>query len=301
MTTSSHSGPETERVDAKTPPLFSRRILMLAFALPVALVALAFGGVSIDGSTGANQTRGPVTHTFQLTDNPGNWFDSGIDIAGTRSLIVAQPGDMIHFDVSAMTNTVHTASSLLWPTGAANMPFDQPHAYRGMQMVTLTTPGLYVFVCKLHPFMLGGVIVDDPATDGLDLGKTITLLNGTTVPTASNLAFRLVRSFINITNPQNYQTYTKTGSTWDPTYPAVPVRAYDGNNNPVYVPNLDAAFQSYFHEPVALPAATPPTANGIGEVWVDTEYEQTAAKTKPGTAPGASVFARSATRKGSTP
>ncbi len=301
MTTSSHSGPERERVDAKTAPLFSRRVLMLAFALPVALVALAFGGVSIAGSTGANQTRGPVTHTFQLTDNPGNWFDSGTDIAGTRSLIVAQPGDMIHFDVGAMTNTVHTASSLLWPTGAANMPFDQPHAYKGMQMVTLTMPGLYVFVCKLHPFMLGGVIVDDPATDGLDLGKTITLLNGTTVPTASNLAFRLVRSFINITNPQNYQVYTKTGSTWDPTYPAVPVRVYDGNSNAILIPNLDEAFQSYFHEPVALPAATPPAGKGIGQVWIDTEYEQTAAKTKPGTATALDASDWSVTRKVALP
>jgi hypothetical protein len=129
MTTTSHSSPERKRVDAKAPPMFSRRVLLLAIAVPAALVALAFGGVSIAGSTGATQTRGPVMHTFQLTDNPGNWFDSGTDIGGTRSLIVAQPGDMIHFEVGAMTNTVHTASSLLWPTGAANMPFDQPHAY----------------------------------------------------------------------------------------------------------------------------------------------------------------------------
>ena len=28
-----------------------------------------------------------------------------------------------------------------------------------------TSPGLYVFVCKLHPFMLAAAIVDDPATD----------------------------------------------------------------------------------------------------------------------------------------
>jgi DNA-binding beta-propeller fold protein YncE len=301
MTTSSHSRPERQRVEAKAPPLFSRRVLLLAIAVPAALVALAFGGVSIAGSTGAGQTRGPVMHTFQLTDNPGNWFDSGTDIGGTRSLIVAQPGDMIHFEVGAMTNTVHTASSLLWPTGAVNMPFDQPHAYQGVQMVTLTTPGLYVFVCKLHPFMLGGVIVDDPATQGLDLGKTITLLNGTTVPTASNLAFRLVRSFINITNPENYQVYTKTGSTWDPTYPAVPVLVYDQNSNPVFIPNLDTAFQSYFHEPVSLPAAVPPTGKGIGEVWVDTEYEQTAAKTKPGTATAVDASDWTVTRKVALP
>src|SRR5215213_7708300 len=262
-----------------------------------AVSVLAFGGVGFAGDTAASQIRGAVTHTFQLTDNPGNWFDSGTSIAGTRSLIVARPGDTIRFVVGAQTNTVHTATSLLWPTGAAKMPFDQPKAYRGVEEVRVTTPGLYVFVCKLHPFMLGGVIVDDPATQGLDLGKTITLLNGTTVPTASNLAFRLVRSFINITNPQNYQTYTKTGSTWDPSYPAVPVLAYDEGSNPVYVPNLDAAFQSYFHEPVSLPAATPPAGKGVGEVWFDTEYEQTAAKTKPGTATAVDTSDWTVTRK----
>jgi DNA-binding beta-propeller fold protein YncE len=266
-----------------------------------AVSVLAFGGVGFAGDTAASQIRGAVTHTFQLTDNPGNWFDSGTSIAGTRSLIVARPGDTIRFVVGAQTNTVHTATSLLWPTGAAQMPFDQPKAYTGVEEVRVTTPGLYVFVCKLHPFMLGGVIVDDPATQGLDLGKTITLLGGTTVPTASNLAFRLVRSFINITSPQNYQVYTKTGSTWDPTYPAVPVLAYDASSNPVFVPDLDAAFQSIFHEPVSLPAAIPPTGKGIGEVWFDTEYEQTAAKTKPGTATAVRTSDWTVTRKIAAP
>jgi YVTN family beta-propeller protein len=242
-----------------------------------------------------------VTHIFQLTDNPGNWFDSGTDIAGTRSLVVARPGDTIKFDVGSMTHTVHTASSLLWPTGAAAMPFDEPKAFKGDEQVRLTTPGLYVFVCKLHPFMLAAVIVDDPATQGLDLGKTITLVSGATVPTASNLAFRLVRAFFIITNPQNYQVFTKTGSTWDPTYPAVPVLAYDQNGTPVPVANLDAAFQSYFHEPVSLPAAIPPSGKGVGQVWVDTEFEQTAAKTKPGTATAVDTSTWGVTRKVALP
>jgi len=253
------------------------------------------------GESASGQVRSADVHTFQLTDNPGNWFDSGIDVAGTRSLFIAHPGDTIRFDVGSMSNTVHTASSLLWPTGAAQMPFDQPHAFRGIQEVRVTTPGLYVFVCKLHPFMLGAVIVDDPDTQGLDLGKSITLVSGATVPTASNLAFRLVRAFFIITNPQNYQVFTKTGSTWDPSYPAVPVRAYDKDGNPVYVPNLDSAFESYFHEPVSLPAAVPPSSKGVGEVWIDTEYEQTAGKTKPGTATAVRTSDWTVTRKVALP
>jgi hypothetical protein len=84
-------------------------------------------------------------------------------------------------------------------------------------------------------------------------------------------------------------------------YPAVPVLAYDQNGNPVFVPDLNAAFQSYFHEPVSLPAAIPPAGKGIGEVWVDTEYEQTAAKTKPGTATAVSASDWAVTRKVALP
>jgi DNA-binding beta-propeller fold protein YncE len=282
----------------RRPLRWSRPALVGAVA---AVSIFAFGSIGLASDSGASRHRGAVTHTVQLTDNPGNWFDAGTDIAGTRSLVIARSGDTIRLDVGTHTNTVHTATSLLWPTGAAHMPFDQPRAYRGVEEVRLTTPGLYVFVCKLHPFMLGAVIVDDPATEGLDLGKTITLISGPTIPTASNLAFRLVRAFFVITNPQNYQVFTRTGSTWDPVYPAVPVLAYDKAGKPALVQDLNAAFQDYFHEPVTLPAAIPPTGRGVGEVWVDTEYEQTAAKTKPGTATAVSGSDWSVTRKVALP
>ena len=39
--------------------------------------------------------------------------------------------------------------------------------------------------------MLAAVVVDDPATPGLDLGDSITLANGATIPTSSDLATRL--------------------------------------------------------------------------------------------------------------
>jgi DNA-binding beta-propeller fold protein YncE len=277
---------------------WARAVVVAATAV---LLVFAFGGSGLARDTGGSQARAAVVHTFQLTDNPGNWLDAGTDIAGTRSLVIARSGDTVRFDVDGETNTVHTATSLLWPTGAAHMPFDQSHAYTGVEEVKVTAPGLYVFVCKLHPFMLGAVIVDDPATQGLDLGKTITLISGATVPTTSNLAFRILRAFFYITNPQNYQVYTATGSSWDPVYPAVPVLAYDQNGNPVFVPDLNAAFQSYFHEPVSLPAAIPPAGKGVGEVWVDTEYEQTAAKTKPGTATAVRASDWAVTRKVALP
>src|SRR5262245_18594367 len=50
--------------------------------------AFAIAGTGLAGGKTADDVR-----TFQLTDNPGNWYDSGVDIAGTRSLIVAHPGE----------------------------------------------------------------------------------------------------------------------------------------------------------------------------------------------------------------
>lgn len=56
--------------------------------------------------------------------------------------------------------------------------------------------------------MLGAVIVDDPNTSGLDLGSSISLINGITVPSSSDLATRLLRAFFVATNPANWQDYT---------------------------------------------------------------------------------------------
>jgi YVTN family beta-propeller protein len=107
-----------------------------------------------------------------------------VDTAGTRSLAVATPGVRVKF--SGNSNTVHTRTSLVFPAGAANMPFTtEPR--KGGDSVNLTTPGLYVFTCGIHPYMFGAVIVDDPATAGLDLGNAISLINGITVPIATGM------------------------------------------------------------------------------------------------------------------
>ena len=269
--------------------------------LAAVMSLLAFIGAGSTGNSVATADTPP--HQLVLTDNPGNWFDAGVDIAGTRSLVVASPGDRVRFIIrQPETETVHTTTSLLFPTGAANMPFDQPTAFRGTEQVRLTSPGLYVFVCELHPFMLGAVIVDDPATPELDLGKTITLVNGVTIPTASDLALRLVRAFFVITNPANYQVFSAShATTWDPVYPPVPVLAYDQSGAPVSIPNLDTFLGEYFHEPVSLPAAVAPTATGVGEVWIDTQYELTARKTKPGAATAVDTSSWQVTKKFALP
>src|SRR5512141_2970754 len=127
---------------------------------------------------------------FKVTDVPGHWFDTGGEIAGTRSLAIVAPGTKINFlqniNGKPTAESRHTVTSLLWPSTAPtddpSQLIDQPAANQDNHSVTLSTSGLYVFVCKLHPYMLGGVIVDDATTKttngepAYDIGNQLTLL-----------------------------------------------------------------------------------------------------------------------------
>ena len=228
---------------------------------------------------------------FSLTDVPGRWFDTGVDIAGTRSLAVATPGARVKF--SGNSNTVHTRTSLLFPSGAANMPFTTDPR-KGGDEVTLTTPGLYVFTCGIHPYMFGAVIVDNPATTGLDLGNSITLINGITVPTSSDLATRLLRTFFIATNPANWQNYASSAP-WHVTYPNVDVRVDIG------VVNLPAVLNARYGNDIALAPLQNPATPAVGEVWVATQFEAASGKTKPGTVSAVSGANWQVTRKVALP
>lgn len=230
---------------------------------------------------------------FTLTDEPGRWFRSDRGpVAGTHSLAVATPGVEVEF--KGGSHTVHTMTSLLFPAGAAGMPFDT-EATKGSRDVVLRTPGLYVFVCKIHPYMLGAVIVDDPRTAGLDLGEQITLVNGLTVPTSSDLATRLLRTFFIATNPSNWQNHASSAP-WHITYPNVNVRITGGA-----VVNLPAVLNARYGNDTKLPPLFNPAVPGVGEVWVDTQFELTSGKTKPGTATALSASTWKPTRKVALP
>jgi len=174
--------------------------ILLSQILPVVLLA-------VGASVLAPAARADNTVEFGLTDNPGNWFQvkNGAAIGGSRSIAVATPGVQVKFSFQE-SQGVHTTTSLIWPTGAAGMPFDTGTPGEGEHI--LTTPGLYVFFCKIHDYMLAAVIVDDPTTPGLDLGDSITLANGITIPTSSDLATRLLRFFFIDTNPANWQDHS---------------------------------------------------------------------------------------------
>ena len=238
----------------------------MALALALMIVLLPLAAQADDNSV-----------TFLRTDQPGSWFKNVAGpIAGTQSLAVAAPGVQVRF--KGDSNAVHTVTSLIFPTSAAGMPFDSGTLQNNQQVkVTLKTPGLYVFTCKIHPYMFAAVIVDDPATTGLDLGESITLINGITVPTSSDLATRLLRTFFIATNPSNWQDHSL--SAWHITYPNVDVRITGGA-----VVNLPAVLNARYGNDLPMAAPFNPGTPGVGEVWVDTQFELTRKKDKPGTA-----------------
>jgi plastocyanin len=277
----------------------SARVRLLVLFMFVALAGVGAHRAWPDGLVHAANAV-----NFIATDDVGPWFKcvgNGCVQAGTQSLAVVNPGADVQVTVGNESGTVHTFSSLLYPAGAHQMPFDQPEAFRAAsKSVTLTEPGLYVFVCKVHPFMLAATIVDDPATDGLDLGENVSLVNGITVPTSSDLATRLLRAFWLITNPLNYQDHnpgTNPSMKWKIDYPAnVPVRIAGGA-----VVDLKNTLEARYGNNLQLAAPFNPTQKGVGEVWVDTEYENTAGKTKPGTVTAIDASSWKVTRKVALP
>jgi DNA-binding beta-propeller fold protein YncE len=241
-----------------------------------------------------------------------------------KSLSVIQRGESITFQSRAphgsTANTIHTVVSLIYPTPASvpkgqftAMPFDTDLDVGARSAPIIPNElGLHVFFCDIHPYMFATVIVVDPTIptgtlsplgpEPLNLGKTVDLhkivaetLPG--LPTASDLALRLVHTFFIITNTANWQKYPAHGQAvdWMPAYPGVQVLAYDKDGVPVQV-NLDELLRGYFGEggpTVANPRApylkklavpVPPAAPGVGQVWVDTQFEMMSDKPKPGTA-----------------
>jgi DNA-binding beta-propeller fold protein YncE len=258
-------------------------------ATPVHLAAC----LVLSGSLSPGIARADSKAEFHLTDEPGRWFRSAAGpITGTHSLAVVAPGTKMVF--SGASHTVHTMTSLLWPADAVGLPFDT-RAMKGSASIVLRTPGLYVFFCKIHPYMLGAVIVDDPRTPGLDLGEQVRLLNGAIVPTSSDLATRLLRVFFIATNPANWQDFT-SAAPWHVTYPDVDVRITGGA-----VVNLAAVLNARYGNDLRLPPLRTPAIPGVGEVWVDTQFELTAGKRSPGTATAVDAATWQVRRKVSLP
>ena len=271
---------------------YSNHLMYAAIAVSLLLTAtILVAPMSLTNSI-FKPAQAASTVEFDTTDEPGSWFKNIsqpglVPLVGTQSLALVEPGDTVRFTIGSNTNTVHTVTSLFWPAEAEDdgfVPVDQSAAFKEASVdVVIPTEGLYAFVCKLHPFMLAAVIADSNNADGLNLGQEMKLVTGVQVPTASDLSLRIVRAFFVITNPDNWQEFSAKGpSTWDPSYTDVPVTVHTSDGTAVTV-NPNTFFDGYFHEPATLPAVFNPKTKGVGEVWIDTQYEMTKSKTKPGT------------------
>lgn len=262
----------------------------------------------------SDDTLPPVGAVFSLSDEPGFFMkaiDRGLlemldpregighplDFVGsnTRSLAVIKPGETVLWNMRDSV-TVHTITGLIWPKGAkagdAPFPFDRNLMIRGSTILTdekgrpvgLTEPGLYVFVCKVHPYMLGAVIVDEDGALPLDLGNELTILTRTgglpgtfptTVPSLHALPKLLLQTFFIITDPTNWKDYTQ--DTWNVKFPDVDVTGTEDGATPVTVSlnALESTVQGLKKE------LTNPEQPGIGDVWVNTQFELTLNKQGP--------------------
>ena len=95
---------------------------------------------------------------MNLTDEPGNWFRSQT----TRTpFTVVRPGDRVDFHIgNCCTNTRHTVTLLVRPEGS-NVTMDQDSSQNGGLSVEFDVPGVYLFICKVHPYMTAVVGVTD--------------------------------------------------------------------------------------------------------------------------------------------
>jgi YVTN family beta-propeller protein len=120
------------------------------------------------------------------------------------------------------------------------------------------------------PTCLGAVIVDDPNTEGLDIGAELQLVTGAKIPTTSDIAKKLLRTSFVTTTPALWRDYSKP--TWEVKLPDLPI-------------NLGGKVLKLSDLSFSMPnTLLQPQTPGVGEVWVDTQFEGVNGKTKFGTA-----------------
>jgi len=170
--------------------------------------------------------------TFDLTDEPGNWFRS--EATGTPVTIINR-GERVDFKINdCCTNTRHTVTLLSKPVNS-NVVMDQGQSQMGSLSVTFDRPGVYVFVCKVHPYMTAVVAVKDA--------------NGNIPPvTAAQLPFI---GYLGV-NSLPAETVLSVMTTIAPT-------------------DADKLAKWDILGPEAQQI---PTVPGVGEVWINTQFER---------------------------
>ena len=290
---------------------------------------------------------------FQL-DYLGTALSAGFADSQGRSLAVINPGETVLFNMKD-SQTKHTITSLIWPTEASDemderlggnglltneVPvalFDTQLGIRGSTFLTtsdgstatLDDPGLYVFVCQIHPYMLSAVIVDDPTTNVkannllgkpllplLDLSDDLTILTRHVDPDSGEVEFpvtlgpvndlplELLKDFYVITDPANWKDYNQDN--WEVNL--VPALVTTNSEQVVAALHTDTDSLIALATSLGITNSTggapdlihgaakdsnmlitdadrkAPKKKGVGEIWVNTQFELTVNKNHPGTA-----------------
>jgi YVTN family beta-propeller protein len=184
--------------------------------------------------------------TFFLSDEPGNWFRSQ---SLGMPLSVINPGERIDFVIGGCcTDTRHTMTMLVKPVGSS-AAIDQDQPQQGTLSATFDVPGVYVLVCKVHPYMTAVVGVKNAQGNIPDV-------------TAASLPF-----------------IGHLGAT------SLPATTVLGVMTTVAATDADKAAKWEIRGP--QDRIVPPVP-GVGEVWIDTQFERVPGQTtgeslKPGT------------------
>src|SRR5262245_24981801 len=169
---------------------------------------------------------------MNLTDEPGNWFRS--NATGTPVSVI-HAGDRVDFKIgNCCTSTRHTVTLLVKPVGSATT-IDQPSSQKGTLSATFDLPGVYLLVCKIHPYMTAVVAATDAAGNVPPVSAAalpfLSHLGVSSLPAADVLAV------VTTVAPGDADKAAK----WDILGPG---------------------------------AALVPAIPGVGEVWVDTQFER---------------------------
>ena len=109
-------------------------------------------------TTWSGQALADEADTMHLTDEPGRWFRS--ESTGTPFTII-DPGEEVDFRINnCCTATRHTVTLLIKPE-SSSINIDQDSSQKGNITGEFDVPGVYVLVCKVHPYMTAVVAVRD--------------------------------------------------------------------------------------------------------------------------------------------
>jgi hypothetical protein len=192
---------------------------------------------------GTSTLYADAADTMHLTDEPGGWFRS--ENTGTPVSII-DAGDEIDFKINnCCTNTRHTVTVLIKPVGSA-VNIDQDSSQMGTLSTEFDVPGVYVLVCKVHPYMTAVVAVRDAQGN---------------IPPVSAAALPFI------------------GHLGAPSLPATTVLDVITTVAP------DDASKAAKWDIRTLADQVIPPVPGVGEVWVNTQFERVPGQTDDGGVP----------------